>query len=47
MIAYYNEHNRFAAAWLRELIADGQGEATYDISHDDPQGERPKNEAKT
>jgi len=21
--AYYNEHDRFAAAWLRELIADG------------------------
>jgi DNA (cytosine-5)-methyltransferase 1 len=24
MAAYYNEHNRFAAAWLRELIEDGQ-----------------------
>ena len=23
MSAYYNEHDRFAAAWLRELIADG------------------------
>lgn len=23
MTAYYNEHDRFAAAWLRELIADG------------------------
>ena len=21
---YYNEHDKFAAAWLRELIADGQ-----------------------
>ena len=21
---YYNEHDTFAAAWLRELIADGQ-----------------------
>ena len=24
MSAYYNEHDPFAAAWLRELIADGQ-----------------------
>lgn len=23
MLAYYNEHDRFAAAWLRGLIADG------------------------
>jgi DNA (cytosine-5)-methyltransferase 1 len=23
MTAYYNEHDPFAAAWLRELIADG------------------------
>jgi len=24
MTAYYNEHDPFAAAWLRELIKDGQ-----------------------
>ena len=23
MTAYYNEHDPFAAAWLRELIKDG------------------------
>ena len=45
MTAYYNEHDRFAAAWLRELIADGliaEGEvderSILDVPADDLRG---------